>query len=309
MKFNIVDTEAVYRRLLVTPDRAEREAIFYEGLVAPFADLVKIFGGGDGMATFRQWGMSLDQFESSRRDATAAILDKLAASDAWNKAAQALEDGRAAFGPFVDRIPLETIVFGLFLSDMTGIPLERGYTGFGGIPGYIMTVYGEPNEYNLYRVKGATVHEVHHNVRFSLFPFNPMTVTVGEYMIGEGLAESFAAELYGEDVAGFYVTDFDETEFERTRHVIGSALNVTGFNEVRGYIFGDALAKHMGLPPAGVSNHAGYAIGYHLVQQYLERTGKTVAEATFVPAQEIIADSGFFEETGESIPGSRGNDA
>lgn len=176
-----------------------------------------------------------------------------------------------------------------------------------------MTVCGEPNEYNLYRVKGATVHEVHHNGRFSLFPFNPMTVTVGEYMIGEGLAESFAAELYGKDVVGFYVTDFDGTELERTRHVIASALNVTGFNEVRGYTFGDALAKHMGLPPAGVSGHAepgfaGYAIGYRLVQQYLERTGKTVAEATFVPAQEIIAGSGFFEEVGESIPGSQGHD-
>ena len=157
------------------------------------------------------------------------------------------------------------------------------------------------------------MHEVHHNVRFSLFPFNPMTVTVGEYMIGEGLAESFAAELYGEDVVGFYVTDFDEMELERTRHVIGSALNVTGFNEVRGYIFGDALAKHMGLSQVGVSDYAkpgsaGYAIGYRLIQQYLERTGKMVAEATFVPAQEIVAESGFFEETGESIPGSQGHD-
>jgi uncharacterized protein YjaZ len=44
----------------------------------------------------------------------------------------------------------------------------------------------------------------------------------------------------------------------------------------------------------GAPDYAGYAIGYHVVRQYLERTGKTAAEATFVPASEIIDASGFF---------------
>jgi uncharacterized protein YjaZ len=45
----------------------------------------------------------------------------------------------------------------------------------------------------------------------------------------------------------------------------------------------------MGVPP-----FAGYALGYKVVQAYLGRTGATVADATMLPAKEIIAGSGFF---------------
>lgn len=294
MNFRIMDTRAAYGRLLAAPDAVAREAIYREELVAPFAGLSQILGGGDGLTMFRQWGLSTDLFEEGRHEATEAKLVSLAAADAWNRAAAALAHGRAAFGPWLERIPVRDIVFGLFLGDMYGIPLQRGYTGFGGIPGYIMTVYGEPDEYNLQRVEGATVHELHHNVRFSLFPFNPMAVTVGEYIVSEGLAESFAAELYGEEAVGHYVTDFDGAQLDHARQLLGGALDVTGFNEVRGYIFGDALARHMGFPPAGVPDYAGYAVGYRAVQHYLRRTGQAVAEATFVAAQEILVGSAFF---------------
>jgi uncharacterized protein YjaZ len=48
------------------------------------------------------------------------------------------------------------------------------------------------------------------------------------------------------------------------------------------------------LPRAGVPNFAGYAIGYRVVRQFLKRTGKSVAETTFLPSREIIEESGFF---------------
>jgi uncharacterized protein YjaZ len=294
MNFNIVDTQAAYQRLLAAPDAAARETIFLEELTAPYAGLARIFGGGDSLATFRQWGMSPDQFADGSRAEMSAILDELAAHDAWNRAARALEEGRAAFAAYEEHIPLGLIQFGLFVAELKGLPMQRGYTGFGGIPGYIMTVYGEPDEYNLVRIEGATVHELHHNVRFTLFPFT-MQVTLGEYIIAEGLAESFAAELYGEEVVGYYVTDFNDAELEQAKRVIGGALDASGFDVVRGYIFGDALAEHFGLPKAGVPAFAGYAIGYRVVQQYLKRTGKSVAEATFVPAQELITESRFFD--------------
>jgi uncharacterized protein YjaZ len=294
MQFNIIDSELIYRRLLDAPDAAAREAIFRADLIAPFAGLIQVFGGTDGLVQFAQWGMSPDLFDGDHRAATAAVLDTLAAHDAWNRAARALQDGRAAFAPYLDRIPLDTIQFALMLANLKGNPLDRGYTGFGGIPGYIILVYGEPDEYNLHRLKGVTVHELHHNVRSTVVPFNPLVATVGDYIVLEGLAESFAAELYGEDVVGYYVTDFDETALETARRVIGGALEVTGFNAMRGYIFGDTLAAQMGLPQAGVPDYAGYAIGYRVVQQYLRRTGTTVPAATFVPAQDIIAGSEFF---------------
>jgi uncharacterized protein YjaZ len=114
-------------------------------------------------------------------------------------------------------------------------------------------------------------------------------------MIGEGLAESYAAELYGEDKLGPWVTDFDDARLEQTKAIFREGLTVRGFNIARSYIFGGQVQQEMGLPPVDVPPFAGYAMGYRVVQAYLKRTGKRVADATFVPAAEIIATSGFFD--------------
>jgi uncharacterized protein YjaZ len=293
MQFHIVDTEAAYRRLLDTQDAAQRQAIFRQELVEPFAGLVQ-FLGGDGLAAFASWGMSADQFAHDRREPMAAIIAALVAGDAWNRAVKALEQGWTAFAAYAARISLETITFALCVAGMDSPP---GYTGFGGIPGWIMTVYGVPDEYNLARIEAATVHELHHNLGGAANPRNTnmMTLTVAEYMIMEGLAESFAAELYGEDMVGPWVTGFDDANLERGKALFRDALNMTGFNTIRSYIFGDVSAERTELPQAGVPPFAGYALGYRVVQAYLNRAGKNVVEATFVPAHEIIAQSGFFD--------------
>jgi uncharacterized protein YjaZ len=114
-------------------------------------------------------------------------------------------------------------------------------------------------------------------------------------MLTEGLAESFAAELYGQDKIGFWVTDLDESRLEETRRIIGGALSATGFDTIRSYIFGDTLSEHAGRAQVGVPAFAGYAIGYRVVQAYLKRTGQSIVEATFVPPQDILAGSGFFD--------------
>ena len=294
MNIQIIDAEPTYRRLLAEADAAQREAIYLETLVTPFAGLLQVFGGGDALAQFAQWGMSVDLFGDERRAATQTLFDQLAAHDAWGQFTQAMRDAKAAFAPYADRIALDGINAALLVGDLSMNPLERGYTGFGGIPGYVMTIYSKADDYTLPRLKGTTVHEMHHNLRSVVAPINFMQVTLAYYMIMEGLAESFAAELYGEDVVGYYVTDFDEAELEQAKRVIGGALGVTGFNAVRGYIFGDALAGTWGFEKAGVPNFAGYGIGYRVVQAFLKRTGKTVAETTFLPAEEIIAESGYF---------------
>jgi len=295
VKINIVDTQSIYRRLLDVATPVEREAIFRDELVAPSAGLIQVFGGGDGLATFRSWGMDPAHFEGEHRARMVRLLDALAAGDAWGKTARALDDALAAFAPYSAHIPLEEVQFGLFIMAPSGLPGHRGYTGFGGVPGYVMVLYSDADAYTLARIQGATVHELHHNILGSVFPFNPMVATLGEYIVMEGLAESFAAELYGPDVTGFYVTDFDESRLEESRCKIGAALDVTGFDTLRSYVFGDSITAHQGRETVGVPDFAGYAIGYRVVQQYLRRTGRSVPEATFVPAREIIADSGFFD--------------
>jgi uncharacterized protein YjaZ len=108
------------------------------------------------------------------------------------------------------------------------------------------------------------------------------------------LAEAFAAELFGEGVVGYYVTEFPEAELAAATRAVGAALDATGFDTVRAYIFGDTITARAGRPAAGVPDFAGYALGYRAVRAYLRRTGMSVVEATFVPAAEIIAGSGLF---------------
>lgn len=298
MDITTIDTAAIYRRLLDTPDAARREEIYREDLLGPFAGLFRIFGGADPLTMAQGWGLYMpDEFADGACPAITSILDRLTAADAWQQTAAALERGRAAFAADAERIPLQAVTCALIIADKgRSNPLDRGYTGFGGIPGYVFVVYSDPNAYTLARLGGATAHELNHNVRFALFPFNPMAVTVGEYIVAEGLAEAFAAELFGDEVLGYYVTDFDAAQLATAARVVGGALDVSGFDAVRAYIFGDTITSHMGGQPAGVPDYAGYAVGYHVVRQYMERTGKTAAEATFVSAREIITASGFFAE-------------
>lgn len=299
MDFNVLDTEATYRRLLAEQDAEARIALFREALIEPFRGIVDIFGGkgGDGLAQFAMWRMSPEQFAGEPGAHMAGVIDSLAKADAWKRAAGALETGYAAFEPYADRIPLMGVTFGLMVADLSENPQARGYTGFGGIPGWIMTVYGVPDAYNLARVEACTVHELHHNLggaAGAVFGKDMNAVTVGEYMIGEGLAESFAAELYGEHKTGPWVSEFDESHLEETKRIFRDGLNRAGFNVVRGYIFGGEIAEQHGYEQMNVPLYAGYALGYRVVQAYMKRTGKKVVETTFVPAAEIIEESRFF---------------
>jgi uncharacterized protein YjaZ len=62
-------------------------------------------------------------------------------------------------------------------------------------------------------------------------------------MIAEGLAENFAAEQYGHDLIGPWLTLFSESDLQDLRPRYRDALNVMGFDEIRGYIFGDWSAE------------------------------------------------------------------
>ena len=64
--------------------------------------------------------------------------------------------------------------------------------------------------------------------------------------------------------------------------------------EVRPYLFGDPAASFSGYEPIGLPFAAGYTIGFHLIQSYLARTGRTIVGATYTPAADIIANSGYF---------------
>lgn len=163
-----------------------------------------------------------------------------------------------------------------------------GYTGIGGSPGSIYMI-AVPTDHNLPRIPSATAHEAHHQVRLTFEPWNPETITVGQYYVIEGLAEAFAAELYGEASLGPWTSAVSDDELARLKPMLREAMERTG--DPRPYMFGDWAAASSGYEPVGLPDFIGYTAGYRLVRSYLDATGLTAAEASWKPWREIVAGS------------------
>ncbi|UTR05895.1 DUF2268 domain-containing putative Zn-dependent protease [Alkalihalobacillus sp. LMS6] len=187
----------------------------------------------------------------------------------------------------------KAIELGIYIADAEKLSHHGAYTGFGGIPGYIM-VHLFPNERNTRRFEGLLAHEFHHNIRFSYFDWSHGDVTVGEYLVIEGLADVFAEELYGSDQLGPWAIGLEEEDLAYSISVMKDALHVKGFAEVSSYMFGDQYAREKGYQPVGLSFAAGYAVGYVVVKAFLKQTGMTIFEATKRSSDEILAGSKIF---------------
>lgn len=296
MKTKWVDTLGIYESIIAAPDQAAREAIYSEQLHTPWQQMMQMVSMGsssdDPFAGAKAWHWLLpDQLTSPPSQMT-----RLQAANAWERGAAAMHQAVSSFGDDIARIPIEHIEGWLVLAEpVPDSPNAYGYTGGTDFmqPRFVVQ-YDDPNAYNLPRLEGCIVHEMHHLIRYKVTPWNMMTATLADYIVHEGLAESFAAALYGEDIVGFYVTEFDEAQINTARQLVGANLDATGFDTLRAFIFGDAWAHQLGLTSTGMPTYGGYAIGYRVVQAFLKKTGCTIQEATFMSASDIVAASGFF---------------
>jgi uncharacterized protein YjaZ len=216
-----------------------------------------------------------------------AALDRFDAAGSLQACADALVATFNRLAPTAHGISLPTIHYTLGLA-APAIRTERdgnaAYTGFGGNPGAIMMI-ALPSDYNLPRLPAMAAHEAHHNVRLSHEPWDPATITVGQYIVMEGLAEAFAAEMFDEDALGPWTMMHDEGVLKAHRATYRDALEQGG--DPRPYMFGDWAAEDFHYEPKGLPNYIGYGMGYRVVQSYLEATGVTPTEATYVPWREI----------------------
>jgi uncharacterized protein YjaZ len=300
MKSNWIPTNEYYGRLLTEPDAAKREQLYLDLFVKPWQQMMSMMqrpgmDPTDPFAGAKVWGWLLPHQTAE----IASLLQKMEAANAWEIGRQAAAQAAAQFTPYAQRLPFDTFEGWLVLADPAFFANDSqpGYTGATDwfAPRYIGQFW-QPDARNLPHLAGLVAHEMHHLVRFRVFPFTPQT-SVAEYIVLEGMAESFAAALFGDAVVGYYVTQFDAAKLEAAKMLIAAGLQKTGFNVIRSYIFGDALAEKNGYQPlGGMPTFGGYAVGYHVVQAFLQRTGMTVEEATFVPADEIVAKSEFFAE-------------
>jgi uncharacterized protein YjaZ len=219
-----------------------------------------------------------------------ALLERAGSYEACLAALRAAE---RALRPGEHGVPIERLTFSLVMTAPRPGDLA-GYSGSAHPPGHAMvTVW--PSEQNLPKLPAAAAHEFHHGVRFRAQPGAwPNGVSVGEYVVLEGTAEAFAAELCGQDAIGPWARALDDAQVETYRPVFRDALEVTGFDRIRGYVFGDWSAGQFGHERVGVPDFAGYTFGYRVVRRFLEETGTSAAEATYLPWREIVERSGFF---------------
>jgi len=297
MQGNWIPTNEYYHRLLSEPDAAVRQQLYLDLFVQPWQQMMSMMqnpnSANDPLAGARAWGWLLP----NQVEQTAVLLAQMEAAHAWEVGRDALDMALSRFTPYTSRIPFDTVSGWLMLADaVRSNPLERGYTGATHwMQPRFVGQFWEPNEHNLPRLGSLIAHEMHHLIRLRVFPWDMQRTTVADYIIIEGTAEAFAASLFGEDKVGYFITEFDTDAFEKARQLIGAGLEATGFNVIRSYIFGDALAGHSGFEPlGGMPTYGGYAVGYWVVQAFLERSGCSIEEATLLPANEIVQGSGFF---------------
>ena len=107
-------------------------------------------------------------------------------------------------------------------------------------------------------------------------------------MINEGLAENFAVSIYGEELLGPWITSTDiATLNDYVKPLIKEALDVQGLAAITAYLYGDEIAEAQGYFPEGLPFCAGYACGYDMIKYYLNKSGKSITEATIMPYEEI----------------------
>lgn len=268
-------------------------------MLDPIAGMYRHYPGEvDPVALHRQSaGFPLDRDEQRCRDA----LETLAAAGAWERMQRALDEAAAVLLAATPGFRPPDITVLLVLGDPgDAIFMEPslGVTGFGGISGYI-TITLWPYPQNLERVESTAVHELHHNLRYSPggVVWDPMTVTVGEQVVSEGLADAFARQLYGDDL-GYTRIGVPSLHDDAVFAKVVSGLDVTGMQNFMAWVQGDTIAEHFGATPVGLPTGAGYSAGNRLVDAYLAATGRSAAQALHIGSAEIIATA--LERTGRT---------
>lgn len=298
-KVTVIDSLSFYERCL--QEQVDENAFRYEimqplegmwqYLNAPFTP--KKPGGYDVVMASEMLGIWTPRKTTMLIESKVALLKE---TEILTECRQVLRKSAQYFSEIGYKIPVDEFIVNILLGDPenTVLMASEGYSGFGGIPGYILLIV-VPNEFNRTRLRSALAHEFNHNIRFTYEPFNHGNVSVEDYLVIEGLAEVFSEELYGIEQRGPWVQDYDDEELEYTIAVMKDGREARGFDQVSAYMYGDEVAREQGYQPVGLSRNAGYTIGYHLVKDYLKNTGKTIAEATLTPSETIVKESKIFD--------------
>lgn len=291
MKIVVHDTASAMEDLLRRPVAQRTEAL--RDMLSPIEDvLTPVLGEMDTVRTHQAGsGFRIDRDDPRHL----AALKEMRDADVWGRTERCLA---AAWGRLSADAPgvrsAETVHVVLTLGNPDDAHLtvrSAGYFGMGGFPGAIMlTMWPTPT--SLAKIEYAAAHELHHNVRYANVVWDPATVTVGEHVVAEGLAEAFVRELAGEEALGPWSTGLSGAELDDAYVKITAAVDVAGMPNLAAYVFGDGSAEVMGHDPVGLPDFAGYAVGLRIVDAHLAATGLTAARSVALPVGEILANAG-----------------
>lgn len=287
MTISMIDSATGMRTMLDSPPGQWQEAA--RKLWEPMAGMYFFIPGGLDMATVHSQNFGFGP-DASRQQVNDALY-KLEEANAWSRVEQALTKGVQYLATANPGLMIPDLTVLLVLGDPSNehfMDEVQGLSAFGGISGYIaITIW--PTEEVLHRLEAIALHELHHNVRYSAdgIVWDPQTVTVGEHVVAEGLADLFAAQFYGKRGYTHFVTDQTRSREDVLRRVV-EGLDVTGMQDFAAWVLGDSSARLMGSKPVGLPTGAGYAAGARITQAYMDKTGRTAAECVTTPAAEIL---------------------
>ncbi len=287
MSIDVIDSATAMAQILDAPE--DQRADLVRSMWEPMADMYRYRPGGYdlSLAHRQSFGFAWED----RAEVTQEALSALVQADAWNRIEIAIKEAIDAIHNADPEATIPDLKVLLILGDSTNphfMDEIKGSSALGGMSGFI-TITVWPTEEVLNRLEAIAAHELHHNIRYSPggVIWNPMTVTVGEQVVSEGLADVFASEHYGDVGYSHFVAD-DVYENDEVLAKVVSGLDTTGMRNFTAWIHGDASARLFGLEPVGLPTGAGYAAGTRLVRAYLDATGRTATESVRTPSKEII---------------------
>ena len=300
MKIERVYSADIYEKIMNAPEERKNDIFRYE-LMQPFESKwacyqiplkAKVQGGYDIIRASEMLGyMSPQKIDDSWNERIQLIKDP----SLWDKCQESIKNSLLQFTSKGINLPVENYLYSVILANPDSIytKLSDGYSGDGGIPGYIFAII-LPNKFTLDRLPAALAHECNHNVRFQFIKWRN-DITLAEMMIAEGLAENFAVSLYGIENLGPWVSKVTMDELnDYIKPIIKGGLDVQGFDNITAYLYGDEIAKQRGYFPVGLPFCAGYACGYYMVKYYLDKTKEDIVDATIRPFEEILQKIGEF---------------
>ncbi|MCK2239262.1 MULTISPECIES: DUF2268 domain-containing protein [unclassified Crossiella] len=287
MTITVLDTYPAIREILRSP-QADRPELL-RAMLTPAAGMYRYFPGEVDLVAMHAMssGFPLDRDEARCLDA----LETLHQADAWGRIERALHraiEVQLAATPVITVPDLTVLIVLGDPGDTHFMGPSLGMNANGSVSGYIFLNFW-PYQENLDRIEATAVHELNHNLRYSPggVVWDPATVTVGEQIVSEGLADAFARQLYGDEL-GHTRLGVPHLSDDAVFAKVGTGLEITGMHNFTAWVHGDEFAARYGATPVGLPAGAGYAVGNRLVDAYLAATGQTAAAALLADRREVI---------------------